>query len=171
MAARDLADADVETLRRVHAEVDKRMDLMREDRRTLAAEYAALPPSASGIFALFVAFRPDGLPGAFAYLYALTLVPILLIFAMSISGTSDLLAAKTRASIADDIEISSDLSEHDFLPEKKWLEDRIVGFRVAADFNMKLAASYAEHIQRIRRVFGLLVAYLAIVTAAATLAT
>jgi len=60
---------DVETLRLTYAEVIKQIDLLAETRGKTYGEFAALPPAAGAILAVFVAFRPEDLPGVFPYLY------------------------------------------------------------------------------------------------------
>lgn len=107
--------ADVETLRLAYAEAQTQVELARDERRLMAAEYAALPPSAGAILALFAAFRPEGLPEVSAYLYGLSVIPFLCILGMTVRGTNELWAASTRAEMAKKTKLSNELSPHDLL--------------------------------------------------------
>ena len=71
--------ADVETLKLLYADFRAALETEIERRRELTRSVAAIPAAAGGILALFIALRPTGEGALITVLYALGLVPFLLI--------------------------------------------------------------------------------------------
>ena len=161
---------DVETLRLAYAEVLARMEVLRQETHRLLAEFAALPLTAGGIITLFFAFRPEDLPGAFPYLYGLTVVPFLLLFWMAFSATESFVPVKVAAKLADEEQLTDQPNSEDYLPHRDWLLKSTTSWRIAAVVGTKYNSQYRLYLQRIRLVFAFLVVYLVAITFAALLA-
>ena len=164
-------DLDMETLRLTYAEVNKGVDRLHAESARMDAEFAALPPAAGAILAVFIAFRPDDLPGVFPYLYGLALVPFLGILYISVRSRDLLDAPDLRQKVAKEARVSDELEDDARLPAREWLTGRIIGGRAVQWAGLQQTAHFHQYIRGGRILFGALIVFLALVTTAALLAT
>lgn len=163
-------ESDVETLRLVHADALAQIDAARERRRTLHAEFAALPTFAGAIVAVFFAARPDELPDIFGVLYGIGVVVFVFLLYMCFGARNVLDAPDLQQKIADEARFSNSLTAEDRLPLEPWLAKSIIDWRAAAFAALQLDTPQVAYLRRARIVFGLLVVWLSAVAVAALVA-
>jgi hypothetical protein len=115
---------DVETLKLVYAELQRALESEDERRRSLLRTLATLPASAGAVLALFIAVRPDKASALVSVLYAIGLVPFVLIVLVSLALASPRLFADPRSSF-----YAPNLTAEDSLPIGAWLERQIIASR------------------------------------------
>ena len=160
----DAEGADLETLKLAYEEVWEQLRIQRDFRKQIAAELTATPTLAGAVLALFVALRPDDANALISVLYAIGVVPFLVIVVATIRGATDVIAPKQLAGVLQKAEIRGELEDADYFPLRKFLVLRIVGGRGVRDLTSQMEADYPAFLRRMRLLLVIELIYLVGVT-------
>ena len=129
-ASRIADKADIDTLKLLYSDFQAALESEIERRRELTRSVAAIPAAAGGILALFIALRPTDEGALITVLYALGLVPFLVIVTQArkvsqLTGPSEGRGVSQTHVGRSSIMVETGADERLFLPTAQYLALRI----------------------------------------------